>query len=40
MFDTKPPFTNQNVQPQRGYNPDIVDPRGRVWYAQATCRWH
>ena len=40
LFDTLPPFTNQNGLPQRGYNADIADPRGRVWYAQLTCRWH
>ena len=40
LFDSKPPFTNQNSLPQRGYNSAIADPRGRVWYARATCRWH
>ena len=40
VFNTKPPFTNQNYLAQRGYNSAIADPRGRVWYAQATCRWH
>ncbi len=40
LFDTKPPFTYQNGLPQWGYNSAIADPRGRVWYLQASCRWH
>ncbi|MFL6698070.1 MAG: TonB-dependent receptor plug domain-containing protein [Vitreoscilla sp.] len=40
LFNTDPPFTNQKTLPQRGYNSAIADPRGRVWYVQATCRWH
>jgi iron complex outermembrane recepter protein len=40
LFDTEPPFTNQRGQAQWGYNAEIADPRGRVWYLQATCRWH
>lgn len=40
LFDTEPPFTNQRGQAQWGYNSGVADPRGRVWYAQATCRWH
>lgn len=40
LFDTEPPFTNQRGQAQWGYNSAIADPRGRVWYAQAACRWN
>jgi len=40
LFDSPPPFTNQNGTPQLGYNSRIADPRGRVWYVQATGRWH
>ena len=40
LLDTKPPFSSQPGLPQQGYNSEIADPRGRVWYAQATCRWH
>ena len=40
LLDTKPPFSNQADYFQQGYDPGYADPRGRVWYAQATCRWH
>ncbi len=40
LLDTKPPFSNQNGEFQNGYDASYADPRGRVWYAQATCRWH
>ena len=32
IFDTNPPFSNQNVTFQSGYNPFLSDPTGRAFY--------
>jgi iron complex outermembrane receptor protein len=32
LFDTNPPFSNQNATFQAGYNPSLSDPTGRAFY--------
>ena len=36
LFDRAPPFSNQTVFQQTGYNPQYGDPRGRMFYASLT----
>ncbi len=36
MLDRAPPFSNQIVFQQTGYNPQYGDPRGRMFYASLT----
>ena len=39
LFDRAPPFSNQTVDFQVGYDPTYADPRGRVWYLRANHRF-
>ena len=34
LFDTNPPFSNQNQNWQAGYNPVFSDPLGRTFYVK------
>jgi iron complex outermembrane receptor protein len=36
LFDTDPPFTNQQASQQIGYDPNYGDPRGRAYYLRLT----
>jgi iron complex outermembrane receptor protein len=36
LFDRAPPFSNQTVYSQVGYNPQYSDPLGRLFYAKLT----
>jgi len=36
LFDTKPPFSNQNLTFQAGYNPLLSNPLGRAFYVRGT----
>jgi iron complex outermembrane receptor protein len=39
LFDTNPPFTNQNLTFQFGYDPAQYDARGRLVYGFVTFAW-
>jgi iron complex outermembrane receptor protein len=36
LFDRDPPFTNQTIFSQVGFDPRYADPRGRAFYARLT----
>ena len=39
LFDTDPPFTNQGVTFQKGYDPRYTDPLGRAFYARLSYKF-
>ena len=39
LFDRDPPFTNQAVTFQSGYDPRYTDPLGRTLYTRVTYRF-
>ncbi|MRV74907.1 TonB-dependent receptor [Duganella sp. FT92W] len=36
LLNTNPPFSNQNANPQTGYDPRLSDPIGRAYYVRLT----
>jgi iron complex outermembrane receptor protein len=36
LLDTAPPFSNQAINPQTGYDPRFTDPVGRAFYLRAS----
>ncbi|GAB2862107.1 TonB-dependent receptor [Pseudoduganella ginsengisoli] len=39
LLNTDPPFSNQNANPQTGYDPRLSDPIGRAYYARVTYKF-
>ena len=39
LFDSNPPFTNQNTTFQQGYDPRYTDPLGRSFFVKATYKF-
>ena len=39
LFDTDPPSTNQPASFQMGYDPQLANPLGRLFYVRATVAW-
>jgi iron complex outermembrane receptor protein len=39
LFDTDPPSTNQPASFQMGYDPQLANPLGRLFYVRATLAW-
>lgn len=39
LLNTDPPFSNQNANPQTGYDPRLSDPIGRAYYVRLTYKF-
>ena len=40
LLNTAPPFSNQGINPQTGYDPRFTDPVGRAFYLRAAYQFH